>query len=166
MGRTSFPRNSSPLMIATPWRIARSVYGDGQQVRDWLYVEDHCRGILAALRKGAMARSTTSREPLAAEPGCGTEGAGPRRQAESLIGYVTDRPGHDRRYALSSEKLMGEPGGGRSGFRDGAETDHRVVRREFAVGRARAERRVSGVLREIWRPDSGWLKAAAVPLRG
>jgi len=41
------------------------VYGDGQQVRDWLYVDDHCRGILAVLRKGAKARSTTWRKPVA-----------------------------------------------------------------------------------------------------
>jgi dTDP-glucose 4,6-dehydratase len=81
------------------------------QVRDWLYVEDHCRGILAALGKGRDGeiyniggnRSLPNLEVvrkvlhLAGKP-------------ESLIEYVTDRPGHDRRYALSSEKLMRETG--------------------------------------------------------
>jgi len=90
---------------------ALPVYGDGMQVRDWLYVEDHCRGILAALEKGRDGeiyniggnRSLPNLEVvrkvlhLTGKP-------------ESLIEYVTDRPGHDRRYALSSEKLMRETG--------------------------------------------------------
>jgi dTDP-glucose 4,6-dehydratase len=87
------------------------VYGDGQQVRDWLYVEDHCRGILAVLRQGregeiyniggnrALPNLDVVRRVLA------LTGRG-----ENLIQYVTDRPGHDRRYALSSEKLMRETG--------------------------------------------------------
>jgi len=76
---------------------------------DWLYVDDHCRGILAVLRKGAKARSTTSAETgrylnlevvhqLLAATG----------KPETLISYVKDRPVHDRRYALTSEKLMRE----------------------------------------------------------
>src|SRR5437762_9828553 len=83
------------------------VYGDGLQVRDWLHVDDHCRGILAVLRKGRDGeiyniggnRSLPNLEvvhkvlALTGKPG-------------SLIQYVKDRPGHDRRYALSSEKLM------------------------------------------------------------
>jgi dTDP-glucose 4,6-dehydratase len=87
------------------------VYGDGQQVRDWLYVEDHCRGILAVLRQGRDGeiyniggnRSLPNLEvvhqvlALTGKP-------------NSLIEYVKDRPGHDRRYALSSEKLMRETG--------------------------------------------------------
>jgi dTDP-glucose 4,6-dehydratase len=87
------------------------VYGDGQQVRDWLYVDDHCRGILAALRKGregeiyniggnrSLPNLDVVRMVLAATG-----------RGESLIAYVKDRPGHDRRYALSSEKLMRETG--------------------------------------------------------
>jgi dTDP-glucose 4,6-dehydratase len=87
------------------------VYGDGQQVRDWLYVDDHCRGILAVLAKGrdgeiyniggnrSLANLVVVRDLL--------ELSG---KPESLIQYVTDRPGHDRRYALSSAKLMRETG--------------------------------------------------------
>src|SRR5213078_1399327 len=87
------------------------VYGDGQQVRDCLYVDDHCRGILAVLRQGRAGeiyniggnRSLPNLEvvrKLLALAG----------QPESLIKYVNDRPGHDRRYALSSEKLTRETG--------------------------------------------------------
>jgi dTDP-glucose 4,6-dehydratase len=87
------------------------VYGDGMQVRDWLYVEDHCRGIRAALDKGrdgeiynvggncSLPNIDVVRKILAATG-----------MPESLIKTVEDRPGHDRRYALSSEKLMRETG--------------------------------------------------------
>ena len=87
------------------------VYGDGQQIRDWLYVEDHVRGILSVFRKGTEGeiyniggnRSLPNLDvvhkilQLTGKP-------------ESLIEYVTDRPGHDRRYALSSAKLMNATG--------------------------------------------------------
>jgi dTDP-glucose 4,6-dehydratase len=99
-----------PLMITNALEDrSLPVYGDGQQVRDWLYVEDHCRGILAVLRQGRDGeiyniggnRSLPNLEvvhqvlALTGKP-------------DSLIEYVKDRPGHDRRYALSSEKLMRE----------------------------------------------------------
>ena len=111
-GPYQFPEKLIPLMIANAMEDrALPVYGDGMQGRDWLYVEDHCRGILAALQKGRDGeiyniggnRSLPNLEvvkkvlSLAGKP-------------ESLIEYVTDRPGHDRRYALSSEKLMRETG--------------------------------------------------------
>jgi|SRR5579871_502544 len=111
-GPYQFPEKLIPLMIAN----AREdkplpVYGDGMQVRDWLYVDDHCRGIRAVLERGRDGeiyniggnRSLPNMEvvrrvlQLTGKP-------------ESLIRYVTDRPGHDRRYALSSEKLMRETG--------------------------------------------------------
>jgi dTDP-glucose 4,6-dehydratase len=80
-------------------------------VRDWLYVEDHCRGILALLNRGrageiyniggnrSLANLDVVKRILAATG-----------QPETLIRYVTDRPGHDRRYALSSAKIMAETG--------------------------------------------------------
>jgi dTDP-glucose 4,6-dehydratase len=111
-GPYQFPEKLIPLMIANAMEDRPlPVYGDGMQVRDWLYVEDHCRGILAALEKGrngeiyniggnrSLPNMEVVRRVLAA--------AG---KPESLIQFVTDRPGHDRRYALSSEKLMGETG--------------------------------------------------------
>ncbi|HEY3743755.1 MAG TPA: dTDP-glucose 4,6-dehydratase [Bryobacteraceae bacterium] len=106
-GPYHFPEKLIPLMISNAFEgKPLPVYGDGQQIRDWLYVEDHCRGIRAVLEKGAegeayniggnrsLANIEVVKRILAATG-----------RDESLIRYVTDRPGHDRRYALSSEKL-------------------------------------------------------------
>ncbi len=111
-GPCQFPEKLIPLMISNALEgKALPVYGDGMQVRDWLYVEDHCRGIRAALDQGrdgeiyniggnrSLANLEVVRKILAAT------GA-----PESLIQYVKDRPGHDRRYALTSRKLMRETG--------------------------------------------------------
>ena len=87
------------------------LYGDGLNVRDWLHVDDHCDGILAALERGQPGHvynigggnERTNREITAIildELGLG----------EDAIEYVTDRPGHDRRYSISSEKALGELG--------------------------------------------------------
>jgi dTDP-glucose 4,6-dehydratase len=109
-GPYQFPEKLIPLMIANAMEDQPlPVYGDGQQIRDWLYVDDHCRGILEVLRAGRDGeiyniggnRSLPNLDVvrmLLALTG----------KSESLIQYVTDRPGHDRRYALSSEKLMRE----------------------------------------------------------
>jgi dTDP-glucose 4,6-dehydratase len=111
-GPYQFPEKLIPLMIANALEEKPlPVYGDGMQVRDWLYVDDHCRGILAVLQRGRVGeiyniggnRSLPNLEvvgrllKLTGRP-------------ESLIRYVTDRPGHDRRYALSSEKIARETG--------------------------------------------------------
>jgi dTDP-glucose 4,6-dehydratase len=111
-GPYQFPEKLIPLMIANALESKPlPVYGDGRQIRDWLYVEDHCRGILAVLRSGrdgeiyniggnaSLTNMEVVRKILAAT------GA-----PESLIRHVTDRPGHDRRYALSSKKLTRETG--------------------------------------------------------
>jgi dTDP-glucose 4,6-dehydratase len=111
-GPYQFPEKLIPLMISNA--IADQplpIYGDGMQVRDWLYVDDHCRAILAAIERGRPgevyniggSRSLANVEvvkmmlALLGKP-------------ESLMVTVKDRPGHDRRYALSSEKLMRETG--------------------------------------------------------
>ena len=111
-GPYQFPEKLIPLMIANALQDrSLPVYGDGMQVRDWLYVDDHCRGILSALRSGREGeiyniggnRSLPNLEVV--------------RQilmltgkSEKLIEYVKDRPGHDRRYALSSDKLIRQTG--------------------------------------------------------
>ena len=109
-GPYQFPEKLIPLMIANAFEDRPlPVYGDGLQVRDWLYVDDHCRGILAVLQKGRDGeiyniggnRSLPNLEVVRKV----LEFAG---KPETLIQYVTDRPGHDRRYALSSQKLMRE----------------------------------------------------------
>jgi len=107
-GPYHFPEKLIPLMIMNAFEDRPlPVYGDGQQVRDWLYVEDHVRGILSVFRKGVEGeiyniggnRSLPNLDvvrmilELTGKP-------------ESLIEYVADRPGHDRRYALNSSKLM------------------------------------------------------------
>jgi len=111
-GPYQFPEKLIPLMIANAMDSETlPVYGDGQQVRDWLYVDDHCRGILAALRHGRDGeiyniggnRSLPNLEVV-------RKVLSLTGRSESLIRYVKDRPGHDRRYALSSAKLMRETG--------------------------------------------------------
>ena len=111
-GPYQFPEKLIPLMISNALENRPlPVYGDGMQVRDWLYVEDHCRAIAATLERGregeiyniggsrALPNLEVVRKILRA--------AG---RPESLIQFVADRPGHDRRYALSSEKLFEETG--------------------------------------------------------
>ena len=111
-GPYQFPEKLIPLMIANALEDRPlPVSGDGQQVRDWLYVEDHCRGILAALHQGREGeiyhiggnRSLPNLEVVG-------QVLAATGKPESLIQFVTDRPGHDRRYALSSQKLMRETG--------------------------------------------------------
>jgi dTDP-glucose 4,6-dehydratase len=82
------------------------VYGDGQQVRDWLYVEDHCRGVRAVLENGAPG------EIYNIGGNCSLPNLEVVRRIlkatgrpESLVTRVADRPGHDRRYALTNKKL-------------------------------------------------------------
>jgi dTDP-glucose 4,6-dehydratase len=82
------------------------VYGDGLQVRDWLHVEDHARGILHVLEHGEIGNAynigggnprTNLEITKRLLAGCG-------RSFETHVRHVTDRPGHDRRYALDSSK--------------------------------------------------------------
>jgi dTDP-glucose 4,6-dehydratase len=111
-GPFQFPEKLIPLMISNAIENRPlPVYGDGRQVRDWLYVDDHCEAILAVLAKGREgevyniggSRSLPNIDVVRAilhEVG----------RPESLIQFVVDRPGHDRRYALSSDKLIRETG--------------------------------------------------------
>lgn len=111
-GPYHFPEKLIPLMITNAFdNVPLPVYGDGRQIRDWLYVEDHCAGIRAVLNQGREGeiyniggnRSLENIEVVRRI----LEGAG---RPESLIQYVTDRPGHDVRYAITSEKLERETG--------------------------------------------------------
>ncbi len=111
-GPYQFPEKLIPLMIANAFECTPlPVYGDGMQVRDWLYVEDHCRGIAAVLcngREGEIYNLGGNRALPNLEVVRGILRATGR--GEDLIRFVTDRPGHDRRYALSSAKVQSETG--------------------------------------------------------
>jgi dTDP-glucose 4,6-dehydratase len=101
-GPRQFPEKFLPLMICNALNDeAIPIYGDGQNVRDWIYVEDHCRGILAALEKGRpgavynLGARNQRRNLDVAESVLATLG-----KQKSLLKFVVDRPGHDRRYAI------------------------------------------------------------------
>jgi dTDP-glucose 4,6-dehydratase len=121
-GPYQFPEKFIPLMISNALENKPlPIYGDGLQVRDWLYVDDHCRAILALLEKGRPGeiyniggnRSLANREVVHRI----LEALG---KPATLIQPVEDRPGHDRRYALSSAKLMRETGWApQAGFEEG-----------------------------------------------
>ena len=106
-GPYQFPEKFLPLMITNAFQDKPlPIYGDGKQQRDWLHVEDNCHGILTVLESGKLGEVyniggldvtenlTLVREllRLAGKP-------------NTLISYVQDRPGHDRRYALTCKKI-------------------------------------------------------------
>jgi dTDP-glucose 4,6-dehydratase len=111
-GPYQFPEKLIPLMISNALEDKPlPIYGDGLQVRDWLYVDDHCRAIKAVLERGRVGQVYN----------VGGNCALPNREVvqriltatgrpESLMTRVTDRPGHDRRYAITSEKVMRDTG--------------------------------------------------------
>ncbi len=106
-GPYQFPEKFVPLMITNALSDkALPVYGDGRQQRDWLHVEDNCRGILSVLEKGKIGEvyniggldleeNLTLVRRILKLTG----------KSESLVSYVQDRPGHDRRYALNCKKI-------------------------------------------------------------
>lgn len=111
-GPCQFPEKLIALMIANALEgKALPVYGDGMQERDWLYVEDYCRAIACVLKSGKAG------EIYNVSSGVPTPNLVVIKtilkmlgKPESLIQFVTDRPGHDRRYSLDSSKLRRELG--------------------------------------------------------
>ncbi len=120
-GPYHFPEKLIPLMIVNALAgKPLPVYGDGQQIRDWLYVRDHCSAIRCVLEKGRLGEVyniggwnektnleivhtiCTLLDELAPNP--------LRPQSSALITYVQDRPGHDRRYAIDARKIGRELG--------------------------------------------------------
>jgi dTDP-glucose 4,6-dehydratase len=111
-GPYHFPEKLIPLMIINAFNNKQlPVYGDGKNVRDWLYVEDHCEAIDLIVRNGRVgevynigghnerANIDVVKTILSA-----------LGKDESLITYVTDRPGHDQRYAIDPTKINDELG--------------------------------------------------------
>ncbi len=111
-GPYQFPEKLIPLMISNALDDKPlPIYGDGQQIRDWLYVEDHCRAIRSVLENGRPG------EVYNVGGNCSLPNLevvkrilGATGKPESLMTRVTDRPGHDRRYALTNAKLTRETG--------------------------------------------------------
>jgi dTDP-glucose 4,6-dehydratase len=118
-GPYQFPEKLIPLMILNALEgKALPVYGDGRNVRDWLFVEDHCAAIRAVLERGRVGETyniggNSERKNLDVVTAiCDTldelrpdAAIGPRR---NLITFVADRPGHDRRYAIDASKIARE----------------------------------------------------------
>ncbi|HWC08441.1 MAG TPA: dTDP-glucose 4,6-dehydratase, partial [Solirubrobacterales bacterium] len=111
-GPRQYPEKLIPLMVLNAIHgDSLPIYGDGKQVRNWLYVEDFCTGIHTVLTKGKAGEAYNVGGPDECE---NIEVV--KRVIEltggdeSLIEYVKDRPGHDRRYSLSSAKLKEELG--------------------------------------------------------
>jgi len=119
-GRFQFPEKLIPLIILNA-RDGKPlpVYGDGQNVRDWLYVEDHCEAIATVLARGRVGQTyniggwNEKRNLEIVEMICDIvdEMAGSRGSARrGLVTFVKDRPGHDRRYAMDATKIERELG--------------------------------------------------------
>ncbi|GEL71628.1 dTDP-glucose 4,6-dehydratase [Myxococcus virescens] len=111
-GRYQFPEKLIPLMVVNALHDKPlPVYGDGGNVRDWLHVEDHCHALLLALEKGRAGEvyniggGAERRNIDIVKAILGLVG-----KPESLIQYVKDRPGHDRRYAIDPSKIRAELG--------------------------------------------------------
>jgi dTDP-glucose 4,6-dehydratase len=119
-GPFHFPEKLIPLMIVNALAgKPLPVYGDGRQVRDWLYVRDHCSAIREVLARGRVGETYNvggwNEQPnieivhavCALLDELRPDPAGPRAR---LISHVTDRPGHDRRYAIDASKIERELG--------------------------------------------------------
>ena len=128
-GPYQFPEKLIPLMILNALDgKPLPIYGDGGNVRDWLYVEDHCAGILLVLRRGrpgerynigggnekrnvevvdAICAALERERPASTNPALGARGV---KSYAELKTFVEDRPGHDRRYAIDATKIRRELG--------------------------------------------------------
>ncbi|GMV41662.1 MAG: dTDP-glucose 4,6-dehydratase [Myxococcales bacterium] len=114
-GPYQFPEKLIPLMILNAFEgKALPVYGRGDNVRDWLYVDDHCRAIQRVLRDGALGETylvggsceRSNLEVVTTICALVAEVRGvPPAEIERLITYVKDRPGHDHRYAIDASRL-------------------------------------------------------------
>lgn len=133
-GPYQFPEKLIPLMVLNGLRgLPLPVYGDGRNVRDWLHVEDHCRGVELALLKGAPGRTynlggnceITNLDVVravceeidaafVAQPSLAAEfpdaPAARGAATHTLLTFVKDRPGHDRRYAVNCDRATRELG--------------------------------------------------------
>jgi dTDP-glucose 4,6-dehydratase len=133
-GPYQHPEKLIPLMIIHALEgKPLPIYGDGSNIRDWLHVSDHCDALMAVVERGRMGETynigggnersnrdvvglicDSLDEAFAADQGLASRfpfcPAASGQSCRSLISYVTDRPGHDHRYAIDASKLAGELG--------------------------------------------------------
>jgi len=118
-GPFQFPEKLIPLMLINALKGERlPVYGDGQQRRDWLFVTDHCRAIARVLEAGEPGRvyniggnaEMANLDVVHLLCDLLDERVPGNRPRRELIEYVTDRPGHDRRYAIDARRIRDELG--------------------------------------------------------
>jgi dTDP-glucose 4,6-dehydratase len=120
-GPYQFPEKLIPLMIMNAVRgIPLPVYGDGKQIRDWVYVEDHCEAVWMILKGGRMGETynvggdnqPTNLDVISSICAILDETLpnSPYSPHAQLVSFVTDRPGHDRRYAMDISKIKRELG--------------------------------------------------------
>lgn len=111
-GPFQFPEKFLPLLITNALENKElPIYGDGLQQRDWLHVEDNCRGILAVLERGRIGEVyNIGRQHVEENLTMARRLLRLMGKPETLVSYVKDRPGHDRRYALNCRKMETELG--------------------------------------------------------
>ena len=166
-GPNQYPEKLLPLFVTNALDgEPLPLYGDGAQVRDWLYVEDHCAGIELALRRGRGRRGLQHRRRRGGdERGDHAARARAHRRRRALVRPVEDRAGHDRRYSLDTTKIRGSSAGSRGmrlaeGF---PRTAAWYAREPRLVGADQALRRLSRVLREAVRRPARGLVGLATP---
>ncbi len=162
-GPNQYPEKFIPLFVTNALDgQSLPLYGDGRQVRDWLYVEDHCAGIELVLREGAAGEAYNV-------------GAGHEEEHEnievaqrileltgadaSLLRRVADRPGHDRRYSLDTSKLRALGWSPETGFDDGL----RATVDWYRDNRAWWEPIKSGEFREYYERQYGERLSTSLP---
>lgn len=111
-GPFQFPEKIIPLGITNVLKGKKiPIYGDGQNIRDWIYIEDHCAGIERVLEKGELGQTyVISAESEISNLDLAKKILKILGKDESWIEFVKDRPGHDRRYAINPEKIKKELG--------------------------------------------------------
>jgi dTDP-glucose 4,6-dehydratase len=129
-GPYQFPEKLIPLVVLNAFGgKTLPVYGDGKNVRDWLYVDDHCEAVWRVLKQGAAGETYNVggecekqnievvtaicdilEELAPAKENPAIRGRGGISRYRDLITFITDRPGHDRRYAINCDKIKSELG--------------------------------------------------------
>lgn len=111
-GPFQFPEKFLPLLITNALEDKPlPIYGDGKQQRDWLHVRDNCLGLLAVLERGRIGEVyNIGGSDIVENLDMARRLLRIMGKPETLLSYVTDRPGHDRRYALNCEKIERELG--------------------------------------------------------